>query len=367
LGALIGYGFIAEKGHLPVYLERARRGSDLAIVAIADVTPARREAARAAAPHVRIYTSAEELLHVESSRLDFVDIATPPYCHGAIAIDALRRGLHVLCEKPIALSFDEAKRMAECAERCQRVLFPCHNYRHAPVIKAVRDLLNDGAIGTVHLATLQTFRTTHARGTSEWRPDWRRELALSGGGIAMDHGSHSFYLAFEWLRAYPLSITATALTQDGGQTEDTFSCVLKFPTGLVTTHLTWAAGTRKVMYSLHGDRGAITVDDDRVAVFRRNQNGVLPTPTEAPKSVPSHWADASHREWFGSVLDRFAQAIERREFIGDDARDALECARLISAGYLSAQDSSREVKLWEPRVSSAANDTTPAAVGLRGR
>ena len=58
--------------------------------------------------------------------------------------------------------------------------------------------------------TLQTFRNTHAKGVSEWRPNWRRERKYSGGGIAMDHGSHTFYLAFEWLKSYPTSISARA-------------------------------------------------------------------------------------------------------------------------------------------------------------
>ncbi len=111
-GALIGYGFIAENGHLPVYLERARRPGDFQISAIADVTPARRESAQRAAPDARIYESYRDLLQAEASQLDFVDITTPPSCHAEIARAALDRGLHVLCEKPIAMSFDEAREMA---------------------------------------------------------------------------------------------------------------------------------------------------------------------------------------------------------------------------------------------------------------
>jgi len=84
----------------------------------------------------------------------------------------------------------------------------------------------------VHLVTMQTFRNTHAKGVNEWRPDWRRERALSGGGIAMDHGSHTFYLAFDWMRPYPTSITAHASTANGHDTEDVFGCTLTFRPGL---------------------------------------------------------------------------------------------------------------------------------------
>ena len=98
--------------------------------------------------------------------------------------------------------------MLRHATRAERVIYPCHNYKHAPVIKAVRGVIESGRIGKVHLVTLQTFRNTHAQGRPGWRTDWRRERRYSGGGIAMDHGSHTFYLAFEWMRAYPTAITA---------------------------------------------------------------------------------------------------------------------------------------------------------------
>jgi predicted dehydrogenase len=345
-GALIGYGFIAENGHLPVYIERADRVGDFVITAIADVTPARREEARRALPHATIYASHDELLRAESSRLDFVDIATPPYCHAQIALAAMDRGLHVLCEKPIAVSLHEAQRMAEQARLMRRVVFPCHNYQHAPVIRAVRELIREGAIGPVRMATLQTFRTTHARGVRDWRPDWRRERGLAGGGIGMDHGSHAFYLAFEWLRSYPTAITASTSVTLGAETEDNFYCTLSFPTGVATVHLSWTAGARKVLYSLHGERGAITVDDDIIHLIPRELGGSVRDPLESDaQRVPSKWMDASHKEWFGSVLDSFRHSIETNEFAGREMFDAIECVRVISAGYASANRQSRQSPL----------------------
>jgi predicted dehydrogenase len=139
-GVLVGYGFIAEKGHVPVYLERRDGPGDFEIVAIADVSPWRREAARSAIPGARINESTSEMLRAEASSVDFVDITAPPYRHAEIAHAALDAGLHVLCEKPIAVSVDEATGMVEHAERAGRVLFPCHNHKHAPVIKAMRAL-----------------------------------------------------------------------------------------------------------------------------------------------------------------------------------------------------------------------------------
>ena len=243
-GALIGYGFIMERGHAEAYRRRANAQGDVAIVAIADVCAARRDAAHAAFPSARVYASATELLEAQAATLDFVDIATPPASHAAIAMEALDAGVHVLCEKPLCVSVAEAESMLQRAQDRRRVLFPCHNYRHAPVIRAVRELLDANAIGHVHMATIQTFRNTHARGTAEWRPDWRRELAYSGGGIAMDHGSHSFYLLFDWLRAFPTSVSARLTTGATYDTDENFNCTINFPTGYATVHLTWTAGVR---------------------------------------------------------------------------------------------------------------------------
>ena len=105
-GAVVGYGFISERGHVPAY---ALPGpTKFEIVAVADMCAARREKARVALPGARIYESHEHLLAAERGRIDFVDVTTPPCDHAPIARAALAQGLHVLCEKPLATSGAEA-------------------------------------------------------------------------------------------------------------------------------------------------------------------------------------------------------------------------------------------------------------------
>jgi predicted dehydrogenase len=95
-GALIGYGFISAKGHLPAYLKRRQELGDAEIVAVADISPVRRNLAQEAVPEARIYCDYLALLDAEASNLDFVDICTPPRDHASIAHAALARGFHVL-------------------------------------------------------------------------------------------------------------------------------------------------------------------------------------------------------------------------------------------------------------------------------
>src|SRR5579859_6075980 len=96
-GAIVGFGFIAEGGHLPAYRAKRAGGSSFEIVAVADTCAARRARAKDLLPGAAVYEDAASLLAAEGGRLDFVDIATPPSEHASIAHAAMDRGLHVLC------------------------------------------------------------------------------------------------------------------------------------------------------------------------------------------------------------------------------------------------------------------------------
>ncbi len=352
-GAIIGYGFIGGHGHLPAYLERERLRGDVRIEALADICPERRAKALALHPTLRMYDDYQSLLAAEADRLDFVDICTPPCDHAEIAHAAMDAGLHVLCEKPLTTSLDDAECLINHARRAKRVLFPCHNYKHAPVVQAIRGCLDTNRIGNVKSVTLNTMRNTHAKGVTEWHTHWRRHQEYSGGGIVMDHGSHSFYLLFDWFGAYPESVTArtTNLFPDRYDTEDNASIVLIFPNGFATVQLSWTSGVRKVQYAIHGDGGAITVDDDdlELSVMKRHDGpdiaqGAVTWEVER-QSIASHWGDASHTAWFDALFSRFASAIEMRDYVGKDAIDAYHCIATIAAVYASAAAGCREVAL----------------------
>ena len=363
-GAVIGYGFISGKGHIPAYLERAKKTGDVEIVAVADICESRRDHAQQALPGARIYSDYQALLNSEADRLDFVDISTPPCDHATIAHAAFDKGLHVLCEKPLTTTLEEAQSLLDHARRARRVLFPCHNYKHAPVVRAIREIIDSGKIGKVRSLTLNTYRNTHAKGVTEWKTNWRRMKKYSGGGIAMDHGSHTFYLTFDWMGSYPTAVTAkmsnlSATASASGDAdrfdnEDNFNAVLTFPNGIASAHLTWTAGVRKVIYTVQGERGAITVDDDdmQVAVMERTDGpdvaqGAIKWNVEK-SAIASNWMDASHVSWFNSLFDQFKEAIQNDVFVGKEALEAYRCIELIMQAYHSAEEGCREMPLRGP-------------------
>lgn len=353
-GAVIGFGFISSKGHIPAYLSRSRIQRDVEIIAVADISDSRRNQIVEILPQARIYSSYESLLAEESGQLDFVDICTPPCDHAVIAATALRCGLHVLCEKPLATTVEDAKALLELARLNRKVIFPCHNYKHAPVIQSIQSVIQSGRIGQIRSITLNTFRNTHAKGTPEWNANWRRAKNWSGGGIAMDHGSHSFYLMFDWMKSYPTSVTAKMMNLSPHlyDTEDNFSAIVTFPNGFAHAYLTWTAGVRKVIYTLQGERGAITVEDDdlQVALMQKKTQavdvaqGAVEWKVERFK-VCSDWMDASHVNWFNSLFSQFIEAIDNQDFVGKEAQEALICIQLIHSAYASSHQGCVEMIL----------------------
>lgn len=347
--ALVGYGFISSKGHLPAFAKR----SDVAVVAIADTCAERLALAKKEWPEARLYSDYQSMLAAEKE-VEIVDIATPPYMHAEIAIAALEAGKHVLCEKPLSMNTKEARAMLEAAEKNKRVLFPCHNYKHAPVVKVIEDAIKSGRIGEVTSVTLQTFRNTHAKGVKEWNTDWRREFRYGGGGIAMDHGSHTFYLTFSWLASLPLSLSAKAVRlAQNWDTEDNLTVTMEFPgKRFAHAHLSWTAGIRKVIYTVQGTKGAVVVNDDEAEISVGFPNTGSHQGTNDYKvekfTIESDWMDASHTKWFNSMFDKFLGCILRNDYVNDEIRESYACVEVIEKCYRSSELRSQEIALELP-------------------
>ena len=146
--AVIGAGFVGR-----AHIEALRR-LGIEIGGLLGSSPERTQQQCSGLGIARGYSSMEEL--AGDASVGAVHVCTPNHLHFAEARAALEANKHVLCEKPLATSAEDARRMVAQAREMRRVLFPCHNYKHAPVIKAVRQILDAGLLGKVQLVTLQT-------------------------------------------------------------------------------------------------------------------------------------------------------------------------------------------------------------------
>src|SRR5699024_9592070 len=138
--AVIGCGSIAQHRHLVEYAAN----DEVEIVAVCDVKKERAHDT-ATAYDVKAYTDYEELLKVEKP--DMVSVCLPNYLHAPVSIAALKAGCHVLCEKPMATSQEEAQAMIDAAEESGKKLMIGHNQRFVASHKKARELIVAGEIG----------------------------------------------------------------------------------------------------------------------------------------------------------------------------------------------------------------------------
>ncbi len=178
---VIGPSWWFDFWHLPAI----RRHPQAALVAVCGARPrAEDEAAAKYETSVRCYADWEQMLDTET--LDGVIVCTPNDLHAPAALAALRRGLHVTCEKPIALNAEQAREMAATArERCLLGMsnFP---YRDNPAARQLHEQVESGFLGTL----LHVRGEYHGGFGLQRPPGWRGLRARSGAGILGDLGSH---------------------------------------------------------------------------------------------------------------------------------------------------------------------------------
>ncbi|MBL0419963.1 Gfo/Idh/MocA family oxidoreductase [Ramlibacter sp. AW1] len=163
------------------------------VAVVADPSPAVHERVAQLAPRAASAGSLDELL---AHALDGVVIATPSALHAQQALRLLERGFAVFCQKPLARTAAETQAMVDAARRADRLLACDFSYRHTEAMQRVRQAVSDGEIGPVHAVDL-VFHNT-------WGPDksWARDMALAGGGCAIDLGTHLVDLAL-WVLGFP--------------------------------------------------------------------------------------------------------------------------------------------------------------------
>ncbi|MBI1860135.1 MAG: Gfo/Idh/MocA family oxidoreductase [Deltaproteobacteria bacterium] len=352
--AIVGLGTSASQCHLPNLLKR----SDVEIVALADISEERRSSIPTLLPEARLYTDYESLLASEAG-LDLLDIATPPYVTAEIARSALRQGIHVLCETPVGLSMNSTKTLLDDARQADRLVFPCTTLRFAPILQMATSIIESGILGRIRSVTVQSFLGSLPRGIADWRPDWRRENRFSGGGVTLSMASEILPVIFDWLGDSPLSATAKMTRNDNDHdTENTCSAVLTYPQGTASIHMSWTAGLSKFLATLHGEKGALVIDDDRLEISRRESNagpssaghreGTPPANSLERREIPSQWVDPTRATWFAPLLDSFLKTLR-----GNRSHAALleshHALIVIDALYRSAASQSRETPMtWDP-------------------
>jgi predicted dehydrogenase len=235
--ALIGYGYAGRTFHAP--LIRATPGLELAAV-----SSTRPEYVHADLPAVVVVSSPEEACALRS--IDLIVIATPNETHVPIATMALRAGKHVVIEKPLAPTLEEARELASLAQRTRRVLAVFQNRRWDGDFLAVSDLLARGVLGDV-----SHFESHFDRYRPLVRDRWR-ERAGAGSGLWYDLGPH---LADQALQLFGLParvIASLAAQRPGAQTDDWAHVILEYSRRRVILHASVLVAAPMPRFVVHG-------------------------------------------------------------------------------------------------------------------
>lgn len=263
--AVIGLGM--GRHHLKGYHDYPRSHA----VAICDVDPARlaQFAAECRIPQENCFTDYRRLL-AEAKRLelDAASVALPNALHAPVSIAALDAGLHVLCEKPMAMNVREARAMLAAARRGGRRLMINFSYRFMPQTQALKSCVDAGAIGEVYYGRTAWYRRRGLPGFG----GWFGQKKLSGGGPIIDLGVHRIDLAM-WLMSNPKPVAVSASTYDAigariareqgkaFDVEDLGSAFIRFENGAtLLAEASWAGFTQKreeMITQLLGTKGGI--------------------------------------------------------------------------------------------------------------
>jgi predicted dehydrogenase len=266
---LIGAGGIAG-AHVAGYL---RNPDTVTFAAVADPVTASAEK-RAAEAGAAVYDDYAVML--AEADIDAVDICLPHHLHKDAIVAAARAGKHILCEKPLCLTPEEAREVDTAVREAGVTLMCAHNQLFMPAVAKAKELIEAGTIGRVY-----EVRTTDSF-YNDFDPEnmgWRAHAATSGGGELIDTGYHPTYLLLHLAGSTPVEVTSMLSTHrlKFMEGEDSATVLVRFENGVLGTIVTsWAydAADSTERFSAVGELGSLTSDGTRLSYHRRDEQPV---------------------------------------------------------------------------------------------
>lgn len=328
---VIGCGSIAIHRHLPEYAANKA----VEIVAVCDVVEER--ATKAAEQYgATAYTDYEVLLANES--IDAVSVCLPNYLHAPVSIAAANAGKHVLCEKPMATSREEAEEMIAAAQKNNKKLMIGHNQRFVKSHEKAKELIANGAIGKVY-----SFRTAFGHGGPEgWsvdgRDSWFFEKDKAFIGAMGDLGVHKTDLMRYLLGEEIVEVAGLVETNAKADTDvdDNAVCILKTETGIIGTLAASWAYTAKQDNStvIYGEKGIIRLEDDpKYSMIVNYTNGEV-----ANYELGKIQTNDEGGQHTSHVIDHFVDALVNDTEVAVPGEEGMKSLQVVLAALESNQN-----------------------------
>ncbi|CTQ52839.1 Glucose--fructose oxidoreductase precursor [Roseibium album] len=234
----------------------------------------------------RIYSSFEDMAKREARLKDGIEavaIVTPNHVHYPAAKAFLKRGIHVICDKPLTSTLADAKKLAKAAETSESLFFLTHNYTGYPMVRQARELIQNGDLGTLRVVQVEYPQDWLTVEQSNKQADWRTDPTRSGaGGSTGDIGTHAYNLA-----CFVTGLSAESLAADlqsfvpGRQVDDNAHVMLRFDGG--ARGMLWCSqvapgNENNLKIRVYGDKGGLEWHQE-------NPNYLHVTPFGEPKRI----------------------------------------------------------------------------------
>lgn len=305
----------------------------------------------------RVYENYQEMFEIEKNmppdqRIDFVSVVTPNHVHFGPSKMALESGFHVIVEKPIAFSVEEAKTLQKVVAKTGLILGLTHTYTGYPLVKEARNMVSTGKLGKIRKVFVeypQGWLSTLLEGTGNMQASWRTDPKQSGmGGAIGDIGTHAANLA-EYITGSNITEICAMLNAvvKGRKLDDDASMLVKFDNG--------ATGVLMATQVAAGEENNLNI-----RVY--GEKGGLEWKQEDPNTMIVKW------------LDRPKEIIRAgQKYLSDDAKAFTRTPAGHPEGYLEAfaniyRAFGRAVRDYKPgkKINAAKYDFPDVEDGVRG-
>jgi len=285
---------------------------------------------------------------VSRSDIQVVDIAVPNALHAAVAIAAAQAGKIVLCEKPLAMSGEEAERMAKAVRQVRSLVW--FNYRRVPAVAFAKRLIEDGRLGNIF--HYRAWYLNQSGNDPSKAAGWRYKRTEAGSGAIGDLLSHAVDSAL-YLNGNISELCATMHTFAAGRdVDDAAMLMVRFANGSVGTleASRYGVGCRnRNSFEINGSKGMLRFDLEdmnRLEFFDAKEPANLQASRKLMVTGPDHpyaenfWKpghEIGYEHTFIATLGDFLQALERGERFRPDFADGVEVQRILDAVQTSAQ------------------------------
>ena len=348
---IIGCGTIANAAHMPSYANNPKAE----MVYFCDLIPEKAEAAREkyGAPGAKVVTDYHEVLN--DPEVQAVSVCTPNYMHAQIAIDAMRAGKDVLCEKPAARTYAEALEMQKVQHETGRILNIGVVNRFNDAVNIIKKYIDSGKLGEVfHVyVSFRAHRSIPGLGGAF------TTKAIAGGGALIDWGVHYLDIVMYCCGdPKPLTVSGEAFSRLGVDmknyvyesmwaedtkdlngtydVDDSVTGMIRTEGPVITFNGAWAQniGISETYIDFMGDKGGIRLSYGSTFKFYAAENGAL------VEYVP----EVKTRDHFQNEIDAFVDDLETREKLPSHIETVIITARMMQAIYDSAE-AHREIQL----------------------